>query len=221
MNRSINGCPKWPPVKLSALFALTEPEVGSDAKNVQSSAAASGRKYVINGHKKWITMGQIADIYLVFAQCEGKPTAFLVERNTPGFTATAISGLLGARASMLAELQLADCVIPQDNMVGSVGTGLSHVALHCLDYGRYTVACGCVGLGQACLEQSVDYSRKRRQFGRALRGEPADPEDDHGNDGKCEGSQAVMLSVGVFEGCHGSRFDHGDMDGQIFCLQNG
>ncbi len=71
-----------------------------------------------------------------------------------GFTATAISGLLGARASMLAELQLADCVIPQDNMVGSVGTGLSHVALHCLDYGRYTVACGCVGLGQACLEQS-------------------------------------------------------------------
>ncbi|WP_374020043.1 acyl-CoA dehydrogenase family protein [Paenibacillus thiaminolyticus] len=161
--------PKMAAGEIIGAFALTEPEVGSDAKNVQSAAVASGHKYVINGHKKWITMGQIADVYLVFAQCEGKPTAFLVERNTPGFTATAIRGLLGARASMLAELQLADCVIPQDNMVGSVGTGLSHVALHCLDYGRYTVACGSVGLGQACLEQSVDYSRKRRQFGRALR----------------------------------------------------
>lgn len=161
--------PKMAAGEIIGAFALTEPEVGSDAKNVQSAAVATGHNYVINGHKKWITMGQIADIYLVFAQCEGKPTAFLVERNTPGFTATAISGLLGARASMLAELHLADCVIPQDNMVGSVGTGLSHVALHCLDYGRYTVACGCVGLGQACLEQSVDYSRKRRQFGRALR----------------------------------------------------
>ncbi|MFD3268956.1 acyl-CoA dehydrogenase family protein [Paenibacillus dendritiformis] len=161
--------PKMAAGEMIGAFALTEPEVGSDAKNVQSVAVASDHSYVLNGHKKWITMGQIADIYLVFAQCEGKPTAFLVERNTPGFTTTPITGMLGARASMLAELHLADCVIPQENLVGSVGTGLSHVALHCLDYGRYTVACGCVGLGQACLEQSVHYSRKRRQFGRALR----------------------------------------------------
>lgn len=161
--------PKMAAGEMIGAFALTEPEVGSDAKNVQSVAVSSDHSYVLNGHKKWITMGQIADIYLVFAQCEGKPTAFLVERNTPGFTTTPITGMLGARASMLAELHLADCVIPQENLVGSVGTGLSHVALHCLDYGRYTVACGCVGLGQACLEQSVHYSRKRRQFGKALR----------------------------------------------------
>lgn len=68
-------------------------------------------------------MGQIADIYLVFAQCEGKPTAFLVERNTPGFTATAISGLLGARASMLAELQAADCVIRRITWSAASGRG--------------------------------------------------------------------------------------------------
>lgn len=161
--------PKMAAGEMIGAFALTEPGVGSDAKNVQSVAVASDHNYVINGHKKWITMGQLADIYLVFAQCEGKPTALLVERNTPGFTTTPITGMLGARASMLAELHLADCVIPEENLVGSVGTGLSHVALHCLDYGRYTVACGCVGLGQACLEQSVHYSRKRRQFGKALR----------------------------------------------------
>ncbi|BFH67876.1 acyl-CoA dehydrogenase [Paenibacillus dendritiformis] len=161
--------PKMAAGEVIGAFALTEPEVGSDAKNVQSVAAASDDNYVINGRKKWITMGQIADLYLIFAKCEGKPTAFLVERGTPGFSADPITGMLGARASMLAELHLADCIIRQENMVGSVGTGLSHVALHCLDYGRYTVACGCVGLGQACLEQSVRYSRQRKQFGKALR----------------------------------------------------
>lgn len=150
-------------------FALTEPEVGSDAKNVQTAAVLLDDSYVVNGHKKWITMGQIADIYLVFAQCEGKPTAFLIESQSPGFTRTPITGMLGARGSMLAELHFDDCKIPKENIVGRVGTGLSYVALNCLDYGRYTVACGCVGLGQACLEQSVHYSRKRKQFGSPLR----------------------------------------------------
>lgn len=150
-------------------FALTEPEVGSDAKSVKSTGVLSDDCYVLNGHKKWTTMGQIADIFLVFAQCEGKPTAFLVEKDTLGFSRMPITGLLGARASMIAELRLDNCRIPKDNVIGRVGTGLSHVALNCLDYGRYTVACGCVGLAQACLEQSVRYARKRKQFGTALR----------------------------------------------------
>ena len=70
---------------------------------------------------------------------------------------------------MIAELELDDCHIPAENIIGNVGTGLSHVALTCLDYGRYTVACGCVGLGQACLEESIKYSKKRKQFGNYLR----------------------------------------------------
>lgn len=160
--------PKMASGEIIGAFALTEPEVGSDAKNIQSKAVLSDDCYILNGHKKWITMGQIADIFLVFAQCEEKPTAFLVEKDTPGFTKTPITGLMGVRASMIAELHMDNCGIPKENIVGRVGTGLSHIALNCLDYGRYTVASGCVGLAQACLEQSVRYSRKRKQFGSVL-----------------------------------------------------
>lgn len=150
-------------------FGLTEPNVGSDAKNIETQANIENEYFVLNGTKKWITMGQIADLFLVFAQCEGKPSAFLVERNTPGFTTRPITGLMGARASMVAELVFENCRIPRENIVGNIGTGLSHVALCSLDYGRYTIACGCVGIGQACINESINYARKRKQFGSALR----------------------------------------------------
>jgi glutaryl-CoA dehydrogenase (non-decarboxylating) len=150
-------------------FGLTEPNVGSDAKNIETTATIAEEYYVLNGCKKWITMGQIADLLLVFAQCEGRPTAFLVAKTSPGLITKPIGNLLGVRAGMVAELTFNDCKIPKENLVGRVGTGLSHVALAALDYGRYTIACGCVGLGQACLEASLRYARKRKQFGAALR----------------------------------------------------
>ncbi len=161
--------PKMCTGEIIGAFGLTEPNVGSDAKSVEATAVLEEDYYVLNGRKKWTTMGQIADIFVIFAKCEGKPTAFLLERNTPGFSTKPIKGLLGARASMIAELQIENCRIHKNNIIGSVGTGLSHVALSCLDYGRYTVAWGCVGLAQACLEASVEYSRKRKQFGEPLR----------------------------------------------------
>ncbi len=150
-------------------FGLTEPNVGSDAKSIEATAVLTDKGYVLNGTKRWTTMGQIADIFVIFAKCENKPTAFIVERGTLGFSTQPIKGLLGARASMIAELHMEECYIPKENIIASVGTGLSHVALSCLDYGRYTVACGCVGLAQACLESSLKYARKRKQFGHSLR----------------------------------------------------
>ncbi|HEX3045086.1 MAG TPA: acyl-CoA dehydrogenase family protein [Bacillota bacterium] len=161
--------PKMVTGEVIGAFGLTEPNIGSDAKSVETTAVLTGDTYVLNGKKKWITMGQIADVFLIFAQCEGKPTAFLVEKTSPGFSSQPIHGLLGARASMVAELHLDDCRIPRDNLVGRLGFGLSHVALSALDYGRYTIAWGCVGLGQACLEESIHYARKRKQFGAPLR----------------------------------------------------
>lgn len=152
-----------------AAFALTEPNVGSDAKSIETTAVLSGNNYIINGKKKWITMGQVADLFLLFAQYEGKPTAFLVEKSFPGFSVKPIKGLMGAKASMIAELTLENCVVPAENLVGKEGTGLSHVALFSLDYGRYTIAWGCVGAGQACVDESVKYARRRKQFGVALR----------------------------------------------------
>lgn len=150
-------------------FGLTEPNVGSDAKSIEATAVENGESYILNGTKKWTTMGQIADLFLIFASCGNKPAAFLVERGSPGFSTTPIKGLLGSRASMIAELHMDNCTIPRGNLIGSVGTGLSHVALSSLDYGRYTVAWGCVGLGQACLEACIRYARKRKQFGEPLR----------------------------------------------------
>jgi glutaryl-CoA dehydrogenase (non-decarboxylating) len=150
-------------------FGLTEPNVGSDAKSIESTAVPADDGYILNGRKKWTTMGQLADIFLVYAICNEKPTAFIVENDAPGFSRKPMNGLLGARASMIAELNFDNCRLPKENLVGREGIGLSHVALSALDYGRYTIAWGCVGLGQACLEESVRYTRKRKQFGQPLR----------------------------------------------------
>jgi alkylation response protein AidB-like acyl-CoA dehydrogenase len=151
-----------------AAFGLTEPGVGSDARNVETTACASGNGYVLNGRKKWISFGQIAGLFLIFAQCEGKPSAFLVERDRPGLSVIPISGLLGVRASMTAELRLDECRVPGENLVGKVGFGFSHVANSALDFGRYSVAWGCVGIAQACLDASVAYTSERKQFGSKL-----------------------------------------------------
>lgn len=160
--------PKLASGELIGAFALTEPTAGSDANSMKSIAEENGETYIINGHKKWITMGQIADVFLVFAKLNDKATAFLVPKNTPGLTVKPMGDLIGVRASMLAELTFDNCIIPKENLVGKEGIGLSHVGLFSLDYGRYTIACGCVGLAQACLDESVKYCKERTQFKVAL-----------------------------------------------------
>lgn len=152
-----------------AAFALSEPNVGSDAASVETSATASGDYYKLSGHKKWISYGQIADLFLVFAQCDGSVAAFLVERETPELSITPISGISGTRASMLAELHLNNCPVPKENLVSRAGLGLAVVASTALTLGRYSVACGCVGIAQACLEACVRYTSERRQFGSPLK----------------------------------------------------
>ncbi len=146
-------------------LALSEPNAGSDAKAVETTAVASGDAWILDGRKKWTTFGQIADLFLVFAQCEGKPTAFLMERDAPGLTVKPLQGITGTRASMLAELELRECRIPRENLVGRVGFGVSHVAAAALEQGRYSVAWGSVGIGQACLDACRSYTAERRQFG--------------------------------------------------------
>jgi glutaryl-CoA dehydrogenase (non-decarboxylating) len=152
-----------------AAFALTEPNVGSDAEHVETTAERDADCYVLNGRKKWITFGQIADLFLVFAQCQGKPSAFLVERGCPGLTTTPMQGILGTRASMIAQVDLNACQVPKECMIGGLGFGISAIALSALDIGRYSVAWGCVGIGQACLEASLAYASERKQFGEPLK----------------------------------------------------
>jgi alkylation response protein AidB-like acyl-CoA dehydrogenase len=151
-----------------AAFALSEPNAGSDATSIAATAVLDGRDYLLNGRKKWITFGQIADLFLLFAKVEGQMSAFLAEKDSPGLTITPIQGMAGCRASMLAELHLDDCRIPAANIVGRPGLGWPYVGAMALDHGRYTIACGCVGLAQACLEASVSYAAQRQQFNAPL-----------------------------------------------------
>jgi alkylation response protein AidB-like acyl-CoA dehydrogenase len=150
--------------RLGAL-ALSEPNAGSDAKSVETTAVADGDSFVLEGTKRWTTFGQIADNYLVLAQCEGKPTTFLLERETPGLTVKPIHGMMGTAASMLAQLEIAGCRVPKANLVGRIGFGVSHVLAAGLEQGRYSVAWGSVGLAQACLEASQRYAAERHQGG--------------------------------------------------------
>lgn len=152
-----------------AAFGLSEPNVGSDAKSVETTAELKENYYVLRGQKKWTTYGQIASLFLVFAQYQGKVSAFLVERNRPGFSTEPIFGMLGTRASMLAKLLMDDCLVPRENLLGGMGFGLASVATTALDIGRYTVAWGCVGIAQACLESSLRYTQERKQFGAYLK----------------------------------------------------
>ncbi len=147
-------------------FALSEPEAGSDARSIRATAVESDDGYRLTGRKQWITAGRIADLFLVFARVGEKPSAFLVEGDAPGLSIEPISNMLGLRAAMLARIDLDDCAA---DLLGAPGAGLSHVAGTALDLGRYTVACGCVGIGQACLDACLSYVTEREQFGRRLR----------------------------------------------------
>jgi alkylation response protein AidB-like acyl-CoA dehydrogenase len=164
---------RWLPLlatgQVIGAFALTEPGVGSDAKSIETTAEQRGTAYILNGNKKWITYGQIADLFLIFAQCDGKPVAFLVESDRPGLETRPQRGLLGTRASMVAQVNLNACEVPQENRIGGLGFGFAAVALTALDLGRYSVAAGCVGIGQACLEACLQYTDGRKQFGVLLK----------------------------------------------------
>jgi glutaryl-CoA dehydrogenase (non-decarboxylating) len=163
----------WLPVLakggMIAAFGLSELGAGSDIGSIETTAVRRDNVYVLNGGKKWTTFGQIADLVLVFAKCEGKHCAFLVEQTRPGFSASPIGGLLGVRGSMLAELAFENVEVPLENLVGRPGFGMAAVGATALDLGRYSVACGCVGIIQACVEASVRYASKRQQFDNLLK----------------------------------------------------
>ncbi len=152
-------------------FGLTEPDTGSDAGNLTTHAARDGDDYVINGSKMFITNGTWADVCLVFARTGGPGpkgvSAFLVPTDTPGFECREIKGKLGLRGQATAELSFDDVRVPASAMLGEEGQGFK-IAMYSLDKGRVSVAAGCVGIIQGCLESVVSYSKERQQFGRPL-----------------------------------------------------
>lgn len=149
-------------------FALTEPEVGSDAANVQTVAEATGSGFRLTGRKRWITFGNIADWFVVVARLEDKPTAFLVPSTNSGLKITPVKDMLGFRSAELANLHFENCEVTEDAILGRPGFGFSHVAGTALDHGRFCIAWGCVGLAQGCLSASMEHAQEREQFGKPI-----------------------------------------------------
>jgi alkylation response protein AidB-like acyl-CoA dehydrogenase len=159
-----------------AAFALTEVEAGSDASNVQTTATPSedGQSYVLNGSKRYITNGAIADVLTVMARTpdpkggESKVTAFLVTPDMPGFEVVeARMDKCGIRGTATARLAFHDMCVPAANILGPLGKGL-RVALTVLDFGRTTFGASCTGAAKVCLAAATRHAARRRQFGRPL-----------------------------------------------------
>src|SRR5579859_7380693 len=153
-------------------FALTEPDTGSDAANQKTRARKTDSGWVINGSKMWISMGNVAKLALIFAQTDPDLghrglACFLVDTDQPGFQPQPIHHKLGLRGSDTAAISLDDVEVSDDQMLGQVGDGFK-VAMSNLDSGRYSVAAGCVGICQGCLDASVKYAKERVQFGRPI-----------------------------------------------------
>ncbi len=157
--------------KLGA-FSLTEPEAGSDAGSVQTTAVLSGDHYIINGTKIFVTSGGKADVVLLIASTDKTLktkglTAFLIERGMPGFKTGKKENKMGIRASDTSELIFEDCKVPRENLLGQPGQGFK-IAMKALDGGRIGIAAQAVGIAQGCLEAAVKYSKERKQFGRPI-----------------------------------------------------
>lgn len=154
-------------------YALTEPGSGSDPASLVTRAQRDGADWVLTGSKLFITLGTWASFALVFARTGGEGprgiTCFVVPTDAPGFSARKLDGKLGLRAQDTGELFLDGVRVPDASRLGDEGAGFK-VAMSALDAGRISLAAGCVGIGQGCLDACVVYAAERRQFGRPIAG---------------------------------------------------
>jgi len=153
-------------------FGLTEPDTGSDAANLKTRAEKTSDGWKLTGQKQWISLANHAAFALIFAQTDPGTgskglAAFAVPTDSTGFSSAEIHGKLGLHASDTGEISLDGVEVPDDAMIGEVGEGFK-VAMTALDSGRFSVASGCVGIIQGCVDASVDYAKEREQFGRPI-----------------------------------------------------
>lgn len=157
--------------KLGA-FGLTEPGAGTDAAGQQTTAVLEGDNYILNGSKIFITNGGVADTFIIFAMTDKSQgtrgiSAFIVEKNFPGFSIGKLEDKMGIRASSTTELIMENCVVPKENLIGREGKGFG-IAMKTLDGGRIGIAAQALGIAEGALEEAVAYMKERKQFGRSL-----------------------------------------------------
>jgi alkylation response protein AidB-like acyl-CoA dehydrogenase len=151
-------------------YALSESSSGSDALNCRTRAvlAPDDKHYILNGEKMWITNAGFADIFTVFAKIDGeKFSAFLIERNTPGFSIGHEEHKLGIRGSSTCPLILSDCQVPVENLLGEPGKG-HHIAFNILNIGRFKLGAACVGGARNSLQNGIQYAKERKAFGKSI-----------------------------------------------------
>ena len=155
-----------------ATYALTEPNAGSDAVGIQTTARREGDHFILNGEKMWISLADVADRFIIIAWTDLEKkrardhsgmSAFIVERGWPGLTTDTIHGKLGVRAGNTGSISMMDVPVPAENLLGNEGEGFK-IAMSALDQGRYTVGAGATGLIRACLDASVRYANERHAF---------------------------------------------------------
>ncbi|WP_216829980.1 acyl-CoA dehydrogenase [Alkalihalobacterium elongatum] len=153
-------------------FGLTEPGAGSDAGSLKTTAVKKGDHYVLNGSKVFITNGGEADTYVVFASTNPEAgsrgvSAFIVEKDTPGFTVGKKEKKMGLHGSNTVMLMFEDAIVPAENLLGQEGEGFK-IAMSNLDNGRIGIAAQALGIAEAALEAATNYAKERKQFGRAI-----------------------------------------------------
>ena len=151
-------------------YALSESSSGSDALNCRTRArlAADGKHYLLNGEKMWITNAGFADLFIVFAKVDGeKFTAFIIERDFPGFGVGAEEHKMGIRGSSTCPLILNDCKVPVENVLGEIGKG-HHIAFNVLNVGRFKLGAGSIGAARNSLESAIAYAKQRKAFGKVI-----------------------------------------------------
>ncbi|NMB07697.1 MAG: acyl-CoA dehydrogenase [Tissierellia bacterium] len=157
--------------KLGA-FGLTEPNAGTDAAGQQTVAVLDGDNYILNGTKIFITNGGQADVYIIFAMTDKSKgtrgiSAFIVDKDAPGFSIGKLEDKMGIRGSSTTELIFRDCKIPKENLLGAEGKGFG-IAMSTLDGGRIGIAAQALGIAQGALDETIQYVKEREQFGRPI-----------------------------------------------------
>lgn len=158
--------------EILAGFALSESDAGSDATAIETKIETSGDQLVVTGRKRWISFGQTANLFLVFGRAQDGFGAVLVPGDTPGLHREPQLDMVGTRAAMMANLVFDGCRVPRDAMLGRPGFGLSHVAATALDYGRFSVAWGSIGIAAQALASGVRFARTRKHSFKFLSDQP-------------------------------------------------
>ena len=175
-------------------FALTEPNAGSDASKGQTVARLEGDHYVLNGSKIFITNGYVADIFVVFAMTDKSKgnhgiSAFIVEKDFPGFSVGKHEVKMGLHGSPTAEIVFQDCIVPKENLLGQEGKGFK-IARQTLDGGRIGIAAQALGIAEGAMQEAIDYTKARVQFGKPI--------------SKFQNTQFVLADMAM--GCEAGRF---------------